>query len=177
MKLALAAVALIAAPATAQEFKAPRFEGLEQQQRTLEQQSLDSLQKDLQTERQNRLTPGATTPGASALRQLEIERQMNDVRLKGELDRAQVQRERAIDGAQLPNRRISRASVLVVQDPVRYGLPAAPPGQYYARLEGRFVLVDAMSELVVKVVEPTPSDPRGDLPAQPLPPPQPPVSP
>ncbi len=63
----------------------------------------------------------------------------------------------------------------MVSDPVAYGLPTAPPGQYYARLEGRFVLVDSTSELVVKVLEPRPTDPTGDQPTRPLPPLQPPI--
>jgi Ni/Co efflux regulator RcnB len=57
----------------------------------------------------------------------------------------------------------------VISDPNRYLLPPAPKGQYYARLEGRFVLVDAMSELVVKVLDPQPTDPTADVPAGPRP--------
>src|SRR5690606_837214 len=41
---------------------------------------------------------------------------------------------------------------------------------YYARLDGRFVLVDATSELVVKVLEPQPTDPAADVPLDPRPP-------
>ena len=48
-------------------------------------------------------------------------------------------------------------------------LPVAPAGQFYARLDGRFVLVDADSEMVVSILEPSIGDPGNDLPARPLP--------
>jgi hypothetical protein len=70
----------------------------------------------------------------------------------------------------MPNRRIAPYSSLVVTDPEAYILPPAPKGHYYARLEGRFVLVDAASELVVKVLDPQPTDPTADVPVGPRPP-------
>ena len=36
--------------------------------------------------------------------------------------------------------------------PQALALPAAPKGQFYARVDGRIVLVDARTELPVKVV-------------------------
>lgn len=162
--------------ASAQEFTPPRFEALEQQKLDLEQRRLD----ELETQRQNEIFKGAL-PAApqdqpnSALRRLEIERKQDQLRLEGELERDQQRREETARAAALPNRRISAASVLVVRDPERYFLPPAPAGQYYARLDGRFVLVDAMSELVVKVLEPSPADPHADLPQGVRKPPQPPI--
>jgi Ni/Co efflux regulator RcnB len=85
------------------------------------------------------------------------------------MERAQVQRERDLEDAALPNRRIAPHSSLVVTDPERYLLPPAPSGQYYARLNGRFVLVDRTSELVVNVIDPKLTDPAGDVPVRPRP--------
>jgi hypothetical protein len=52
----------------------------------------------------------------------------------------------------LPVRRVSAGSVLVIHDPATLALPPAPSGQFYARVDGRIVLVDARTELPVKVV-------------------------
>ena len=81
-----------------------------------------------------------------------------------------VQRQRDLEDAALPNRRIAPFSSLVITDPERYFLPPAPQGQYYARLNGRFVLVDRTSELVVKLLDPRLTDPIGDVPVGPRPP-------
>ncbi|MBI1360640.1 MAG: hypothetical protein GC155_10220 [Alphaproteobacteria bacterium] len=187
MKIAfgLASGVLVLVSATgsviAQEFTAPRFEGLEQQQQIQQQNNLDAAQKRLQDERLRTLQPGPAgqPPGAnaaaSALRQSEIQDEIYRQQLRAEQDRQHVARENAITDTALPNRRIAKSSVLVVTDPVHYGLPSAPPGQYYARLNGRFVLVDSTSELVVKVLDPRPTDPTGDGPTRPLPRPQPPI--
>lgn len=163
------AFVLTAAPmALAQEFVPPRFEGLEQQQLDLEQRRYDQLEDRRQQERFRAAQPDSS-PADSALRQLEIDRQAQRLRLESAEQRASIARETAIREAKLPNRRIAAHSSLVVRDPERYVLPAPPEGQYYARVEGRFVLVDATSELVVAVLDRTPSDPRNDLPRQPLP--------
>jgi Ni/Co efflux regulator RcnB len=167
-----------AAPALAQEttFTAPRFEALEQQQQALEQRQLDSLEKSRRDAQDRTLFPNPPVTAAdSAVRALEIQRDIDSFRLQSEQDRAQVRRERTLSEASLPNRRIARSSILVVGDPERYALPHAPKGQYYARLDGRFVLVDAASEMVVKVLPVTPSDPTSDVPAGPRPPLQPPL--
>lgn len=166
-KLAALGFALIgAAPALAQESEPlPRFEALEQQTLALEQQRLDKLETQRQQELLRPATPGSGSSQADkALRVTEIEREMDRVRLEGAQLRAQAQRERDLAEASLPNRRIASFSSLVIRHPEQYLLPPAPPGQYYARLEGRFVLVDAASELVVKVLDPQPTDPKADVP-------------
>ena len=159
---------LLVLRASAQEFVPPRFEGLEQQQLNLEQRQYDQLEERLRTEQFRSARPGAS-PASSALRRMEIEREAGELRRESAERRAAMSRESAIREATLPNRRIAAHSSLVVRDPERYALPAAPAGQFYARLDGRFVLVDATSEMVVSVLDATPSDPRDDLPAQPLP--------
>jgi Ni/Co efflux regulator RcnB len=166
-----------ASPALAQESEPlPRFEALEQQTLALEQQRLDKLETQRQQELFRPVTPNSGVSQADkTLRALEIEREMDRVRLEGAQTRAQVQRERDLAEASLPNRRIAAHSSLVIRDPERYILPRAPTGQYYARLEGRFVLVDAASELVVRVLAPRLTDPTGDVPLGAPPPVQPPL--
>jgi len=182
--LLLACFALVTAaggPALAQGFTPPRFEGLDQQKQTQEQTTLDAQQKRLQAERDKAVTPGPNgrPPGAdaaaSALRQSALEDQIHRTEVRQQQERLALARENAATDLALPNRRIAKASVLVVPDPVRYGLPSAPPGQYYARVDDRFVLVDAASELVVKILDPQPTDPSADLPSRPRPPAQPPI--
>jgi len=167
----------LAAPAFAQETEPlPRFEALEQQTLALEQRQLDKLETQRQQELFRPVTPNSgVTHADKAMRVLEIEREMDRLRLQGDLQRAQVQRQRDIAIAALPNRRIASHSSLVIRDPERYVLPPAPPGQYYARLEGRFVLVDSRSELVVKVLDAQPGDPTADVPLGAPPPLQPPI--
>lgn len=160
--------------AAAQQFTAPRFDALEQQQQTLRQNNIDATQRRLQDERLRALQPGANA-AASAIRQNELQEQIYQQQRNVDQERQHVARENAITDTALPNRRIAKSSVLVVSDPVHYGLPTAPPDQYYARLNGRFVLVDSTSELVVKVLDIRPTDPTGDLPARPPPPLQPPI--
>jgi hypothetical protein len=166
-----------ALPALAQESEPlPRFEALEQQTLALEQQRIDSLETQRQRELTRPVTPNSGVSQADkALRVLEIEREMDRVRLEGAQTRAQVQRERDLAEASLPNRRVASFSSLVIRNPEQYLLPPAPPGQYYARLEGRFVLVDATSELVVKVLDPRPTDPKADAPLGAPPPLRPPL--
>lgn len=166
--LVAASLATSIQTASAQEFVPPRFEGLEQQQLNLEQRQYDQLEERLRTEQFRNAQPGAS-PASSALRRLEIERDAGELKRESAERRAAMARESAIREATLPNRRIAAHSSLVVREPERYALPAAPAGQFYARLDGRFVLVDATSEMVVSVLEATPSDPRDDLPAEPLP--------
>ena len=176
---ALGCLAAAGAPALAQGFTPPRFEGLDQQKQTSDQNALDAQQKRLQAEREKLVTPGiqGQPPGAnaatSALRQSRLQDQIHRTEVEIQQERLATARDNAATDLALPNRRIAKSSVLVVPDPVRYGLPSAPPGQYYARIDGRFVLVDASSELVVKVLDPQPTDPIGDQPARPRPPPQP----
>jgi Ni/Co efflux regulator RcnB len=176
----LGLISAAGAPVLAQGFTPPRFEGLDQQKQAQEQNSLDAQQKRLQAERDRVVTPGPNgappaNAAASALRQTQLQDQINRAEIHQQQERAATARDNAVTDFALPNRRISKASVLVVPDPVRYGLPSAPPGEYYARVDGRFVLVDASSELVVKVLDPQPTDPADDAPAKPRPTPQPPI--
>jgi len=71
--------------------------------------------------------------------------------------------------ATLLNRRVPATSTAVVTSPESFILPPAPAGQYYARIEGRFVLVDRASELVTGVLPIQPTDPTADVPAGPRP--------
>ena len=71
-------------------------------------------------------------------------------------------REATVSDLAIPNRRIAPSSILVVSDPSAFALPATPRGQYYARINGRFVLVDRASELVVKVLDDQPGYPTDD---------------
>jgi Ni/Co efflux regulator RcnB len=175
--IAIGFALIAAAPALAQESEPlPRFEALEQQTQALEQRTLDKLETERQRELLRPTAPGASVSQADrALRAMEIEREMDRVRLEGAERRAQVQRERDIAESALPNRRIAAHSSLVISDPQRYLLPPPPPGQYYARLEGRFVLVDRTSEVVVKVLDPRPTDPTADVPLGAPPPPRAPI--
>ncbi|MEQ1781907.1 MAG: hypothetical protein ABMA14_11140 [Hyphomonadaceae bacterium] len=54
----------------------------------------------------------------------------------------------------LPARRVSPTSALVIHEPGALALPAAPAGQFYARVEGRIVLVDARTEMPLTVIRP-----------------------
>jgi len=165
-------ISLLAAPSFAQETNAlPRFEGLEQQEQIIEQNRFDSLERQRQQELDRAALPNSgVTRAERGIRDLDYRRESDQLRLQGDLERSQVQRERDIANAALPNRRIAPYSSLVVTDPERYILPPAPQGQYYARVDGRFVLVDATSELVVKVLDPQPTDPTADVPVGPRPP-------
>ena len=173
MKFLVIPVVLVAcAPAVAQETdNLPRFDALEQQKQQVEQDRFDSLENQRQRERDFTTNPATGVSGAQrGIRDLQYQREFDKLRLEGDLERAQVQRGRDLDDAALPNRRIAPFSSLVITDPERYVLPPAPPGHYYARLDGRFVLVDRTSELVVKVLDPKLGDPRGDVPVGPRPP-------
>lgn len=178
-------ICALAAPATAQEFTPPPFDALQQQRRAVEQQRLDSnekariadQQRNLADAARNAAKPGAVLPPSPAIaaqRQMEFRDTENAIRLQGDLDRMAQTNERLIATSQLPNRRIARSSILVVSNPAAYALPPAPRGKYYARIDGRFVLVDAMSELAEQFVD-APAEPRGDAPLEPAPRPLPPA--
>lgn len=166
--------------ANAQEVQTPRYEALEQQLQMLEQRQLDTLERQrvddlLRPPVLPPLAPGDTT-AARALRQLELGRMQDDLILQGRQERMQAERERVIADYALPNRRIAPSSVLVVVEPAQFGLPKPPPGKYYARLDGRFVLVDAASEMVERVLPAQPTDPTADVPQGPRQPLLPPVA-
>ncbi len=164
-------IAAGAAPSVAQETnQLPRFEALEQQEQALEQQRFDSLERQRQQDLSRAAFPESEISRAErGIRDLDYQREADKLRLQGELERAQVQRQRDLSDAALPNRRVAPYSSLVIDDPERYILPPAPKGHYYARIDGRFVLVDATSELVVRVLEPQPTDPTADIPVGPRP--------
>lgn len=163
---------IFAAPSFAQETnELPRFEALRQQEQIVEQNRLDSLERQRQQDLDRAALPNSSATRAErGILDLEYQRESDRLRLQGDLERAQVQRQRDAANAALPNRRIAPYSSLVVTDPERYILPPAPQGQYYARVDGRFVLVDATSELVVRVLDPQPTDPTADVPVGPRPP-------
>jgi Ni/Co efflux regulator RcnB len=167
----LASACLLSAPALAQvEQPLPRFEGLEMQLQREEQRQVDELERARQRERTNALLPGSTTSAAdAALRDMALKREQDRLLLQMEQDRMRLQRERDIAASALPNRRVPATSSAVVRDPEAYILPPAPHGKYYARVDGRFVLVDATSELVEQVLPVQPTDPTADVPAGPRP--------
>jgi Ni/Co efflux regulator RcnB len=169
--LPLVLIAAFAAPAFAQiEQPLPRFEGLEMQIQREEQRQLDELETSRQRERQRALLPGSGTSAAeAALRDLELRHEQDRLLLQLEQDRAREQRERDLAANALPNARVPAASSAVVSQPEAYLLPPAPPGKYYARVNGRFVIVDATSELVEQVLPVQPTDPTADVPAGPRP--------
>lgn len=165
----LASACLLATPAFAQvEQPLPRFEGLEMQLQREEQRQIDDLERARQRERDRTLLPGSNTSRAdAALRDMQLRREQDRVLLQIEQERMRVQRERDVTTNALPNRRVPATSSAVVRDPEAHILPPAPPGKYYARLEGRFVIVDSTSELVEQVLPAQPTDPTADVPAGP----------
>ena len=169
--LALVLVIGWAAPAMAQVTDTlPRFEALEQQQLAVEQNRLDDLARQQQDQRNQNLLPGSGVSSAEqALRDLDYQRETQRILLENQQQREQVARERQLADAALINKTVPSYSSTVIQDPERFILPPAPPGKYYARVDGRFVLVDAGSQLVSKVMPIQPTDPFNDLPAGPLP--------
>ena len=52
------------------------------------------------------------------------------------------------------NRLLQLGLALVIRDPGALALPVAPAGQFYARVEGRIILVDARTEMPLSVVRP-----------------------
>lgn len=168
---AIAGVMVFASPAFAQVSEPlPRFEALEQQQRMAEQREFDNLEANRQREMTRSAQPNSGVSEAErALRGLQYDRARDERLLELDRDRQRVQRERDLANAALLNARIPSNSLLVVTDPERYILPPAPPGKYYARVEGRFVLVDETSQLVTSILPVQPTDPTADVPAGPRP--------
>lgn len=167
----VACACLFAAPAFAQASDTlPRFEALEMQQQMNEQRQLDTLEADRQRDLGKAALPNSgVTAAQRALIDQQYEDQKQQLLLQLQNQRALEQRERDIAAAALPNTRVPAFSSAVVTDPARYILPPAPPNQYYARIDGRFVLVDRASELVVSVLPVQPTDPVADVPAGPRP--------
>jgi Ni/Co efflux regulator RcnB len=166
----LAGMSVLSAPAFAQLDTLPRFEALEQQLQTAEQRHLDQLETQRQRERLRSTQPNSGVSVAEqALRDMEYRRERDRLLLQGEQDRQRVQRERDLANAALLNARVPVTSTAVVTSPEAYLLPPAPPGKYYARVEGRFVLVDETSELVTSILPVQPTDPTTDVPTGPRP--------
>jgi Ni/Co efflux regulator RcnB len=166
----LISACLLAAPAFAQEQPLPRFEGLEMQLQREEQRQVDAIEQARQRERNRALLPGSGTNAAdAALRDMQLRREQDRLLLQMEQERMRMQRERDVEAYALPNRRVPATSSAVVRDPEAHILPPAPPGKYYARVDGRFVIVDFTSELVEQVLPVQPTDPTADVPAGPRP--------
>ncbi len=167
----IASVVVFAAPAFAQVSELlPRFEALEQQQQMAEQREFDNLEANRQRDLTRSALPNSGVSEAErALRGLQYDRAREQRLLELDRDRQRIQRERDLANAALLNARVPPNSSLVVTDPERYILPPAPPGKYYARVEGRFVLVDETSQLVTSILPVQPTDPTADIPAGPRP--------
>lgn len=164
--LTIASLLSFAAPAFAQD-GLPRFEALEQQLQAAEQRHLDNLESERQRERLLSTLPNSVVSAADqALRDMERQRERDRLLLRAEQDRQRVQRERDLANAALLNARVPATSTAVVTTPEAYLLPPPPPGQYYARVEGRFVLVDRTSELVTGILPAQPTDPTADVPLE-----------
>ncbi len=167
--LAVMAIGLaLCAPAFAQGAEPPRFEAFEQQKADLQQQQFNDLTRARQDEITRPVAPTPNAPytfGEQQRRVQEIDRQIDKLLLDNELERQAVGRERDIAEASLLNRRIIPTSPLVVKEPGQFALPPPPNGQYYARVEGRYVLVDGRSNLVVRQFERKAGDPTSDVPA------------
>jgi hypothetical protein len=177
MRLAFAGLLALgaSAPTFAQELTPPRNEALEQQLLTLEQNRIDALARQQQIERDLSFNPNSgVTEADRALRDLDNRREMDRLLFEGQQQREQAAREQQIREAALPNRQIEPFSPTVVRDPVGAALPATPDGYSYARVDGRYVLVDEGSKQVARILAPQPTDPTDDLPERPLPQPQPP---
>lgn len=170
LALAPGLVCLLAAPALAQLDSLPRFDALDQQLQREEQRQADQAETARQQERMRTALPGSGVSAAErAMRDLAYQRERDQLLLKAEQDRARVQRERDLADAALPNTRVPAFSSAVVREPNAANLPPPPPGKYYARVQGRYVLVDAASELVEAVLPVRPTDPTADVPAGPRP--------
>lgn len=147
-------------------YNLPSFNALDKQLQQLDQQRADTLKRDQQRELDRQAASGATQ-AQRGLTQLENQNERRKLENEEALERQERQRERQLADAALINQHIPSYSSTVVTNPSAYILPAAPKGDYYARINGRFVLVDGTSQLVVKVLDPQPTDPVDDVPAPP----------
>jgi len=160
----------VAMPTHAQLATLPRFDALDRQFQMEDQRQLDQLESARQRERGLNSLPGSGVSVAEqAMRDMDYRRERDRLLLKAEQDRQSVVRDRMLATAALLNRRVPATSTAVVTSPESFMLPPVPPGQFYARVDGRFVLVDRTSELVVSVLPMQPTDPTADVPAGPLP--------
>lgn len=168
--LSVVGLLLVALPAHAQLDTLPRFDALDRQFQMEEQRQVDRIESARQRERDLRSLPGSGVSVAEqALRDMDYRRERDRLLLKAEQDRQAVARERMLAEAALLSKRVPATSTAVVTSPESFILPPAPPGQYYARIDGRFVLVDRTSELVTSILPIQPTDPTADVPAGPRP--------
>lgn len=170
--MAIASICALAAPAFAQApvEPPPRFEGLEHQLQALEQYEIDKIGQDYQRDRERMAAPNSGFTAADiGIRQLEYERVRDQKQFEAEQQRLRVAQEREQADIALQNTRVPPFASVVVRDPEAHILPVAPPNTYYARVNGRYVLVDAKSQLVTGVLPVQPTDPTFDVPAGPRP--------
>ncbi len=168
--LSIVGLLFVALPAHAQLDTLPRFDALDRQFQMEEQRQVDQLESARQRERDLNSLPGSGVSVAErAMRDMDYRRERERLLLKSEQDRQAVVRERMLAEAALLNKRVPATSTAVVTSPESFILPPAPPGQYYARVDGRFVLADRTSELVTNVLPMQPTDPTADVPAGPRP--------
>ena len=146
-------LALTSASVAQTTFTPPDFPALEKQKEMQRRRDMDDLEDQRDANRTaHALSPDANSAAQTALRDMQIRRDMDQLRLDLRTEQARDERERAITAAKLPNRRIAPTSVLAIREPERLGLPRPPEDRFYAKLDGRIVLVDKTSELVVDVL-------------------------
>jgi hypothetical protein len=155
------------APAFAQGVEPPRFEAFEQQKRDLDQQRIDDFDRQRTNELSRPVTPGQGAGQdagnrADALR--EIERQRQQFLLEREVENQAKQRERDIASITATERTILPNAGEVIYDPKTQILPPPPPGDYYARLNGRYVLVDGATHRPIKSFDLQPDEAGSSIP-------------
>jgi hypothetical protein len=160
------APAAFAPTAFAQGVEPPRFEALEQQQRDLNQQRLDDFDRQRANEYAKPIPPGQPALGeadrATALQQIERDRQQ--FLLERDVERQAQQREREIARLTETNRIILPNASEVIDNPKALNLPAAPQGQYYARLNGHYVIVDGATNRPIKSFDLSPDEGGSTIP-------------
>lgn len=158
------AIGLLAPSAFAQEL--PRFDAFEQQQRDMNQQR----QNDFDKARNNEIArpvPSNQAGAAAAIRAerlQQIERDRQQFQLEREVERSAQQRERDIARITEDNRTILPNASEVIDNPRAYNLPTPQAGQYYARLNGRYVLVDGVTNKPIRSFEVSPDEGGSTIP-------------
>jgi hypothetical protein len=169
MRYVSIAIALgVSAPAIAQQgVEPPRFEAFEQQQRDLDRQRLDDFDRQRTNELTRPMTPGqgaGADAGARADALREIERQRQQFLLEREVENQAKQRERDIASVTATERIILPNDSRVIYDPKTQILPPPPPGDYYARLNDRYVLVDGATHRPIKSFDLQPDEAGSSIP-------------
>ena len=156
----------LSASAWAQAYEPPRFEGFEQQQRDLNQQRLDDFDRQRTNELSRPVPPGqsslAAADRADALRQIDAQR--DQFLLERQIENQAKQREREIANLTASERTILPNAAEVVDNPKAYNLPTPPAGQYYARLNGRYVVVDGATNRPIKSFDLSPDEGGSTIP-------------